>query len=261
MGLTKDKITEIEHVLKNALRHKFSNYDPEPASMPFHTRLLGKDRLALFSFIHSLNTNFGTSIFEPVAVVLAKDNFRIAKSQVKAGDSIYEEAQFEIQKIMDSLMTAEATPDKNKEIEAIRKSCQKGKIRKVKLTKIDVFVQSKSGELFLFDMKSAKPNIGEFKGFKRTLLEWTAAFLGTDPKAKINTIVAIPYNPYEPKPYARWTMRGMLDLDKELKVAHEFWDFIGGKGTYQDLLDCFERVGIELRPEIDKYFSKFKGKQ
>jgi type II restriction enzyme len=261
MGLTKDKITEIEQVLKNALRHKFSNYDPEPASMPFHTRLLGKDRLALFSFIHSLNTNFGTSIFEPVAVVLAKDNFHIAKSQVKAGDSIYEEAQFEIQKIMDSLMTAEATPDKNKEIEAIRKSCQKGKIRKVKLTKIDVFVQSKSGELFLFDMKSAKPNIGEFKGFKRTLLEWAAAFLSSDPKAKINTIVAIPYSPYEPKPYARWTMRGMLDLDKELKVAHEFWDFIGGKGAYQDLLDCFERIGIELRPEIDKYFSKFKGKQ
>lgn len=36
--------------------------------MPFHTRLLGKDRMALFSFIHSLNTNFGTSIFEPVAL-------------------------------------------------------------------------------------------------------------------------------------------------------------------------------------------------
>ncbi len=32
--------------------------------MPFHTRLLGTDRLALYSFIHSLNTNFGTSVFE-----------------------------------------------------------------------------------------------------------------------------------------------------------------------------------------------------
>ena len=53
-------------------------------------------------------------------------------------------------------------------------------------------------------------------------------------------------------------MRGMLDLDKELKVAHEFWDFIGGKGAYQDLLGCFERVGIELRSEIDQYFAKFK---
>jgi len=260
MGLSKEKINEVEQVLKNALRHKFSNYNPEPASMPFHTRLLGKDRMALFSFIHSLNTNFGTSIFEPVALALAKNNFQVAKTQANAGNCIYEEAQFEIQKIMDGLMTAEATPDKAKEIETIRKVCQKGKIRKVKLTKVDIFLESKTGELFLFDLKSAKPNIGEFKGFKRTLLEWTAAVLSSAPKTKVNTIVAIPYNPYEPKPYTRWTMRGMLDLDKELKVAHEFWDFIGGKGAYEDLLDCFERVGIELRPEIDLYFANFKAK-
>jgi len=260
MGLSKEKIDEVEQVLKNALRNKFSNYNPEPASMPFHTRLLGKDRLALFSFIHSLNTNFGTSIFEPVALALAKNNFQEAKTQVKVGDCIFEGAQFEIQKIMDGLMTAEATPDKEKEVEAIRKVCQSGKIRKVKLTNVDIFLTSKSGELFLFDLKSAKPNIGEFKGFKRTLLEWTAAVLSSEPKAKVNTVVAIPYNPYEPKPYTRWTMRGMLDLNKELKVANEFWDFIGGKGAYEDLLDCFERVGIELRPEIDKYFAKFKTK-
>src|SRR3989304_3046784 len=120
MALSSEQKINIENVLKNALRHKFNNYNPEPASMPFHTRLLGKDRLALFSFIHSLNTNFGTSIFEPVALVLAKNNFQVAKSQVKDGDSIYEGAQFEIQKIMDSLMTADATPDKAKEIETIR---------------------------------------------------------------------------------------------------------------------------------------------
>jgi len=49
----------------------------------------------------------------------------------------------------------------------------------------------------------------------------------------------------------------MLDLNKELKVGDEFGDFLGGKGTYQDLLDCFERVGIELRNEIDAYFARF----
>ncbi|MDD2192351.1 MAG: TdeIII family type II restriction endonuclease [Bacteroidales bacterium] len=68
----------------------------------------------------------------------------------------------------------------------------------------------------------------------------------------------MPYNPYEPKLYSRWTMAGMLELDKELKVAEEFWDFIGGDGAYNDLLDCFERVGIEMRDEIDKYFLRFK---
>lgn len=49
----------------------------------------------------------------------------------------------------------------------------------------------------------------------------------------------------------------MLDLDKELVVADEFWDFLGGKETYNNLLGCFERVGIELRNEIDEYFSRF----
>ena len=52
-------------------------------------------------------------------------------------------------------------------------------------------------------------------------------------------------------------MRGMLDLDNELKVANEFWDFLGGAGAYQDLLDIFERIGIELRPEIDNYFARY----
>ena len=46
-------------------------------------------------------------------------------------------------------------------------------------------------------------------------------------------------------------------LDEELKVADEFWNFLGGDGAYTELLDCFEKAGIELRQEIDQYFSKF----
>jgi len=246
--------------IKSCLRSKFKNYKPESHNMPFHFRLLGKDRMALYSFIHSMSTNFGTNIFEPVAIALAKNNFKTAQSHVKAGGYISEKALNEIQKIMDKLTTAASSPDKLKEIEIIREVCRQGAMRKVKLTEVDVLLESKTGELFLFDIKTVKPNIGGFKEFKRTLLEWAATILAAKPEAKVNTIIAIPYNPYEPKPYNRWTMRGMLDLDKELKVAHEFWDFIGGKGAYQDLLDCFEKVGIELRPEIDKYFSKFKNK-
>ena len=49
-----------------------------------------------------------------------------------------------------------------------------------------------------------------------------------------------------------------FDETDGLKVADEFWDFLGGDGVYQDLLDCFEKVGIELRPEIERYFEKFR---
>ncbi|HEY0657892.1 MAG TPA: TdeIII family type II restriction endonuclease [Pyrinomonadaceae bacterium] len=50
--------------------------------------LLTTNWLGLHSFIHSLNTNFGTSVFEPVAVALAKSNFADAKAQMKAGKQI-----------------------------------------------------------------------------------------------------------------------------------------------------------------------------
>ena len=50
----------------------------------------------------------------------------------------------------------------------------------------------------------------------------------------------------------------MLDLDNELIVGKEFWDFLGGEGSYEELLDCFEEVGIDMRDEIDNYFSNFR---
>ena len=258
MALSKKETKSVEDVLRASLRNKFQNYNPEPASMPFHTRLLGKDRLALYSFIHSLNTNFGTTIFEPVALALAQKNFKVAVSQARVGNQISKGAQEEIQKIIDGLTTATTSPDKKDEIERIRKVCRKGEMIKVKPTKIDLMFESKNGEYFLFDIKTAKPNAGGFKEFKRTLLEWVAVMLAENPEAQVNTLIAIPYNPYEPEAYNRWTMRGMLDLENELKVADEFWDFLGGKNTYKDLLDCFERVGIELRDEIDKYFKRFQ---
>lgn len=255
--MNKQQKIDIENVLRNSLRKKFQTYKPEPASMPFHTRLLGKDRMALFSFIHSLNTNFGTTIFEPVAKELAKDRFKKVKTQADAGTKISYNAQAEIQKIIDDLITAKSMPDKKREIERIKKVSQKGEIKIIKPTKVDILLEDKGGELFLFDIKTAKPNVGGFKEFKRTLLEWTAVVLSENPRSKVNTAIAIPYNPYEPESYNRWTMRGMLDLEKELKVADEFWDFLGGKNTYKDLLSCFEKVGVELRDEIDNYFKKY----
>ena len=131
-------------------------------------------------------------------------------------------------------------------------------MNKLKTVKVDLFINDKEGKIHLFDLKTVKPNISSFKDFKRTLLEWAAIYLAENPDADINSYIAIPYNPYEPKPYERWTLKGMLDLDYELKVGKEFWDFLGGDGTYEELLNCFEIAGIELRPEIDEYFARFK---
>jgi type II restriction enzyme len=65
------------------------------------------------------------------------------------------------------------------------------------------------------------------------------------------------FQKYKSEPASKPFLRGILDLENELKVAGEFWDFLGGEGTYIELLDCFEKAGMELRLEIDEYFSKF----
>ena len=188
---------------------------------------------------------------------VARLNFSVAQKRFVVGDTISEGAQTEIQRIMNELTIGNG-PNKAEEIARIRKICSKGKMNKLKTVKVDLFVKGNDGTIHLFDLKTAKPNISNFKDFKRTLLEWIAIYLSENPDADIQSYITIPYNPYEPKPYERWTLKGMLDLESELKVADEFWDFLGGKGTYNELLNCFERAGIELRGEIDKYFKKFK---
>jgi len=257
MSLSEHQILIIEDTLRQSLRNKFAHYTPETNAMPFHTRLLGKDRLALYSFIHSLSTNFGTSIFEPVAVSLATGRFKIAKSHIVSGNQISEKVLFLIQKIMDGLTAASEKPNKPNEIEQIRRVATELPLRKIKPTLVDLYLEKENGDIFLFDLKTVKPNKGGFKEFKRTLLEWVGVTLSENPKTTVHSIIAIPYNPYEPKPYSRWTMAGMLDLENELKVGKEFWDFVGGDGAYEELLNCFERVGIEMRKEIDDYFMQF----
>jgi len=57
----------------------------------------------------------------------------------------------------------------------------------VKPTRIDLMFEFNEGDYYLFDIKTAKPNAGGFKEFKRTLLEWVAMILANKPDAKVNT--------------------------------------------------------------------------
>ena len=247
---------DVESTIAECLRSKFRKYEPKNNYMPFQYRLLGRDRLALYSFIHSLNTTFGTSIFEPAAVALAKDRFVFSACQHTVGSEVFSDCGNAINQIMNDLEISRRKPDRTDELSILRKSLT-GTKNKCKPTKADLFLIDKNGAQWIFDMKSPKPNIGEFKGFKRTLLTWSAVAMTDNPVIDVHAFIAVTYNPNYPEPYQSWQMRGMLELD-EILVEKEFWDFLGGEGAYEELLDCFECVGIDMRDEIDEYFKNFK---
>ncbi|HBF41375.1 MAG TPA: TdeIII family type II restriction endonuclease [Anaerolineaceae bacterium] len=258
MAMEPERKERLISKIQQCLSKKFKAYKPESEYMPFHYRLLGRDRMALFSFIQSLNTTFGVSIYEPVAIELAADRFVEAKMQIKPNRYLSSEAQRVIDGIMSAITTAERDPNSINELEEIRSVCQLGEPCNVKLRNYDIYLKTANNVVFCMDIKTVKPNIGNFEDYKRMLLLWAAAEMYVDPTVEIHPLIGIPYNPYEPEPYNRWTMRGLFDLQHEILVANEMWDFLGGEGAYSDLLDCFEIAGINMRPELDAYFRRFQ---
>lgn len=257
MPLPENTKQSIFEYIVETLRFKFANYVVGDEVMPFHFRLLGKDRMALYSFIQSINTMFGTSIFEQTAILLAKDRFKTAISHGKAYNKINVEAQAVIQTIIDKLDSSGEMPNKIEETKLLLAAKSEHNLHSIRTPKVDVWLESFDGNLYMIDLKTVKPNIDGFISYKRTLLEWVAVELIRDSNRSVHSLIAMPYNPYEPHPYKSWQLRGMLDLEQELLVGKQFWDFVGGDGAYEDLLGCFETAGVTLRPEIENYFSRF----
>ncbi len=248
----------VEEIIRSAIRNKLASYNPEPSKKPFQVRLLGKDRMALYTFIQSLNTTFGTSIYEPVAKEIARHHFDKVEVQAGAPKEMSVGMRGKVDEIVRRLEAADASPSRSNHNKDLRSAIGANpEMVMVRLSKIDILLQ-RDNNLYLVDIKTAKPNVSGFQKYKRTLLEWMGAYMEINPSLEVYPMIAIPYNPYVPKPYSRWTLRGMLDLNHELKVAGEFWDFLGGSGSFEEVLQCFERVGMQLRPEIDSYFARFQ---
>ncbi len=145
-----------------------------------------------------------------------------------------------------------------KELSMLRKQVGQGHLVNVSKDCADLYLKNKNGREYFIDITSAKPNMKEFKAMKRKILIWQAIRLSEQSKRKVEGRIAIPYNPYHPKPYERWTLKGLYDLKRqEVMVGKEFWNFIAKDDIYDGLLDAFESAGA-FKSLIDQSFSKFK---
>lgn len=151
-----------------------------------------------------------------------------------------------INKITNELRQAERKANIKKEIdEVLRASTNKAKYQKS--GNIADFYMKKQNEEYFFEIKTAKPNIDVIEKSKTKLLEWVARR-----QKKIKVYLVFPYNPYYPEPYRRFSEVGMMQPQKDLLVEKEYWDFLGGKGTFKQLLDIFDNVGKEYKDIINK---------
>jgi hypothetical protein len=243
MVLHQYQIREIKELLRQKINDKLSNYARETSSMPFLAKIMqDSEKVAAYSFIHSIATTLGMSVYEQIAKIIASPNYDIVETGYDVEGIIANEENIVISQIMQEIKNKTRTTNKENEIQEIV-NCKPNKGRTIKI-RADLFLK-KGDEEYYIEIKTAKPNIDVFSKSKQKLLEWVALR-----KKPIKTILAIPYNPYHPEPYSRFTIQGVLDEEKELYVAEKFWDLLGGKGTYQELLMIFDEIGKEFKDQI-----------
>jgi hypothetical protein len=113
-------------------------------------------------------------------------------------------------------------------------------------TRIDLYIRTQGGEDHYFEIKSAKPNKGQCIEMKQRLL--TA--LAIRRQESTRTWWGVPYNPYGRGEY-RWVYPlAFFDFEDEVMLGLPFWDFVGGIGTYEELLDLYRQVGDEFAERI-----------
>jgi len=255
MVLKTETKNKVKQLIKEVILSKIENYNAETEYKPFFQAIFTKEQILSHTIVHSFYTSFGMSIYEQLVKILAEGSGYEAHTQYDLLGKIDKKTEALISKIDHDLRTGKRSPDMKAEFKEIKKSIKKGKMLEDSDKRVDVFIKKPDGTEIYFDVTSPKPNIKEFVALKKKLLRWIGLRLSTNKDAKVITALGLPYNPYYPKPYNRWTKGNMYESN-QLMVGEDFWNFVAGENIYDEFIDIFKEVGEELREKIKEIAKK-----
>lgn len=215
---------------------------------PFHESLLPDGILQITEFERSFSTKLGTT-FEECALLIARSIHKKADRGYRVQGVITRKAIKCIEEIINKIGTGgmkRKYPDLVKEI--INLSNHGNFVERVSIA--DLYVSTKSGEEWFFEIKSPKPNKGQCLEATSRLLQIQAITHSKYPEAK--AFYATAYNPYgtNKNDYKHSFVLNYMDLKNEVLIGKEFWDMIGGKGTYEEILSIYQEVGKNKGPDL-----------
>ncbi len=212
---------------------------------PFHQALLPEGILRSSEFERKFSSRLGGSFEESARLISLGAGHNCERGYRLKGE-IYESVFNEIGSIANELRETGAPEDFPSLVERVRRKPKSGGKRPIQLT-LDLFTQIKRTKYF-FEIKSPKPNKGQCLEVLERLLRIHAIL---DKSRGVKTYYAMPYNPYGEKrsDYDHW-VGNFLDMDNMVLLGREFWDLLGGAGTYKALLSIYSEVGREKGPDV-----------
>lgn len=255
MPLNEKSRKQIEKILMKKLQSKITEYkEADDMEKPFYFSLFSEENVYLASMLQSIYTWFGSQ-WEIIGKIIAENNlekFSTAETHYMLEGKITKEEESAIGKILREL-------DRKKsrrtniidEKEEISQSYDRHDLTEIYNEEIDLFTKTNDGREIYFELKSVKPNKNEIRAAKNDLLHVLAMRQKEKDIDKVDIFLALPYNQYVGK-YDRWTVLKFFSFNNDLLVGKDFWDFLGGENTYEDLLKLFSDVGDEIKDSLEE---------
>ncbi|NQS96884.1 MAG: TdeIII family type II restriction endonuclease [candidate division Zixibacteria bacterium] len=214
---------------------------------PFHEALLPNWVNLASTIERSLSTTLGTT-YEKCAYIIAKEKHPYAKIQHKIQGLITNPEIAIIDSIIEEIDRDGMRVPYMDYLEQVLQVHKRGGDKRVVVS--DIFVKTIDDTEFYFEMKTPKANKTQCLNMTRDMLTISALRRGSD--TKVETFFAMPYNPYgtRKEDYNHSIVKTYMDIEYQVLIGAEFWDFLGGKGTFNELIQIYEEVGNEFFKDV-----------
>ncbi len=200
-------------------------------------------------------TPFG-GVWEKLAHVVAQEHHGHCEMGKTITGEVGAERLRRIQEILNKLEHKKkgenrVAPDWDEELKYILK----GKGKPIPTSVVcDIYIESKkTKKIYAFEVKAPLPNSDQTKVSKEKMFK----LLAMNPKRVDAAFYALAYNPYGKKEDYNWSfpMRWFdMHNDESVLIGNEFWELIGGKGTYKNFISEINSLGKEYRERIYREF-------
>lgn len=248
---------QIKDVLKQKIREKIDEFaEAEDMCKPFYVNLFSKEIVFSASLLQSIYTWLGGK-WEEIAAIAATGNFPRVERRYKLNGKITSKEQATIDNILKDLEQGR----RNITIDMVKEelsSCLEASDHSRETSEtIDLYIENGEMECYI-ELKSVKPNKNEMRAAKRDLLDILAMRQKVKNLQNVHVYLALPFNPYFRGHYRRWTVTKFFRAGQDLLVGEEFWDLLGGEGTYKQLLGIFKDVGSETMNSVKETIERME---
>lgn len=224
------------------------------AKKPLYAALVPDEIFKGSHFERRFVTPFG-SVWEKLAIAVATNKFKICIQGHNIHGQIKRDRLRRIQEILDKLEHPKKgemsiAPNWQEELNYILLG--EGELIPTSVV-CDIYVEDNNNNKFAFELKAPLPNSDQTKVSKEKILKLFAM----ENNMITSAFFALPYNPYGKKEDYNWSFPARwfnMKEDAVVLIGNEFWDLIGGTGTYQNFITEVNKLGADYKERIYKDF-------